>query len=413
MTGLALDITQTAVTHYSLSQAAAAGGDSSLSLTMTTNFMPAGLANMTPNQIEAATYLNAIQTAGDSPALYGTVASIASLSTGALVAQSYDLLTADSYVATQATPVYDSNRFSEALLSCKQFEGEHRFIDEGNCAWMNVSGSTRKEDATRLRFGGEQNTSSVTAGLQRALTDQVHLGLGFSLDDTEIVVGRDRTSVSTQKATGDGLQLGAVLKGNFGAHTLSTSFAAGHTNYTATRGSFRDNLLTDATSDYATNTLAAHLRYGYAIEGKRAYVRPLLDAGFTQIRRDAFTETGSGPTNLVVEGSSDEIVTLQPAIEIGGEVGLPSGAKMRGFVRGGVTRLLSGEDVSLTARFESAPLDIAPMTFTDSLDKQSTDLAAGIDVLTASGLALRLMYSSTESDHAKTQMGTLKVSAGF
>jgi hypothetical protein len=83
------------------------------------------------------------------------------------------------------------------------------------------------------------------------------------------------------------------------------------------------------------------------------------------------------------------------------------------MVRGGITRLVSGQNVALSARFESAPESVAPMTFTQTLDKQLTELTVGIDVLSANGRTLRLTYSSIESDHSKTEMGMLKVSAGF
>jgi hypothetical protein len=413
MTGLTLDITQTAVTHYSLSQAAASGGDASLLLTMTTNFMPVGVNEMTPNQIEAAKYLNAVQSLGGTDELYDTVAAIASLQAGSQVAQVYDRLTPDSYIAAQAAPIADSARFSDALLSCKTVDGEHRFIDEGDCGWLAVANSTRREDATRTRLGVDQSSTSVTGGMQRAINDQWHIGLGFSLDDLEIDVGRDRLVSPVQHATGDGMQLGAVLKGNFGPNTLSTSISSGHTNFESERSGFRDASFVSATSEYATNTFAAHVRYGYAIEGKHAYLRPLLDVGYMTISRGGFTEEGSGPTNLVVDASSDELFTLQPALEIGGEVGLPSGARMRGWARGGVTKLVSGEDVGVMARFESAPEGVAAMSFSHSLDKSSTDVAVGIDVLTQGGFALRLMYSRQESENARTEVGSVKVSGAF
>ena len=53
------------------------------------------------------------------------------------------------------------------------------------------------------------------------------------------------------------------------------------------------------------------------------------------------------------------------------------------------------------------------MTTKQSLDTRSTDLAAGFDVLNVNGLTLRFMYSQTESDHTRTQAGSLKVSGTF
>ncbi len=410
---LGLDIPQSSVTKYSLTQAAAANGETALMLTMTTDFMPANIADLTANQREAAKYLNAVQSAGGSDALYNTVRSIATISSDTALARMYDLLTPDSYIAAQAAPTYESLRFSDAMLSCKQFDGEHRFVDEGECGWMNLSGSERTEQATRERLGVEQHTQSVSGGLQRSLTNRWHLGVGFSLDDTEIDVGRDRGFGSVQRATGDGVQLGAVLKGNFGPSTFSASLSASHTDFEVDRSGFHDHTFGEAASEYSSHGLAAHLRYGYAIEGKSAYLRPLMDVGYLQLRRDGFTEQGSGATNLAVEGQTDELITLQPALEFGGELGLPSGAKLRGWARAGVTSLVSGKNLDVTARFESAPVDVAPMTFTQTLDTKSTDLSIGLDVLTVKGLTLRLMYSQSESDHTRTEGGSLKMSGAF
>jgi Autotransporter beta-domain len=380
---------------------------------MTTNFLPANSANMQPNEIAAANYINAIQLAGGSADLYGTVAHIASLKTSTQLEQAYDLLTADLYVSTQAAPLYNSSRFSEALLSCKQYDGEKRFVDEGDCAWMNVTQATREERASATRAGVDQDTTSVAAGAQRAISDHWHFGTGFSVDDGESQVAGIGSTFRRQHTTGNGVQLGAVLKGNFGAQTFSTSLVAGHMTYEATRGSFRDAQLATASSEYLDNAFAAHMRYGYAIAGKNAYVRPLLDAGFTRIRRDGFAEHGSGPTDLVVAATTDELVTLQPALEMGGELSFSDGTKVRGTARVGITRLLSGEDVALAARFESAPESVAPMTFGQTLDKQITEWALGIDVLNANGKTLRFTYSSSESEHSRSSMGMLKLSAGF
>ncbi|WP_116810539.1 autotransporter outer membrane beta-barrel domain-containing protein [Steroidobacter cummioxidans] len=413
ISALGLDLQDSAVTKYSLVHGSTPSGEAALMLQMITNFMPANTAALTHNQYEAARYLNAVQSAGGSAELYDTVLTIASLPTDAMLAQAYDMLTADSYIVAQAAPVYDSLRFSDAMLSCKQFDGEHRFVDEGECGWMNLATTDRREEASRKRLGANQKTQSVSGGLQRALTDRWHLGVGFSLDDTEINVGRDRTFSAVQHATGDGVQLGAVLKGNFGASTLSASLSAGHTEFEVRRGSFNGDGFTEATSIYATHALASHLRYGYAFEGRSAYLRPLVDVGYTRLRRDGFTEQRSGATNLSIAGETDELYTLQPALEFGGEVGLPSGAKMRGWARAGVTHLLSGGNIDVTARLESAPVSVAPMTFTQSLDTKSTDYAVGFDLLSVAGVTLRLMYSHSESDHTRTQTGSVKMSASF
>lgn len=410
---LGLDFQDSAVTKYSLVQGSTPSGEAALMLQMTTNFMPENVAALTANQYQAAKYLNAVQSAGGSAALYDTVLSIASLPTDTMLAQAYDMLTPDTYIVAQSAPAYDSLRFSDAMLSCKQFDGEHRFVDEGECGWMNLSTSDRKEEASRDRLGADQRTQSLSGGLQRALNDRWHLGVGFSLDDTEITVGRDRTFSAVQHATGDGVQLGAVLKGNFGASTFSASVSASHTDFDVDRSSFNGDGFAEANSGYSTHALASHFRYGYAFESKSVYLRPLMDLGYTRLRRDGFTEQGSGATNLSIDGETDELYTFQPAIEFGGEVGLPTGAKMRGWARAGVTHLLSGGNIDVTARIESAPVNVAPMTFTQSLDTKSTDYAIGFDLLTVKGVTMRLMYSHSESDHTRTETGSLKMSASF
>jgi hypothetical protein len=156
-----------------------------------------------------------------------------------------------------------------------------------------------------------------------------------------------------------------------------------------------------------------HFRYGYAIERPEWYARALLDAGYTWIHRDAFTEAGSDATNLDIHAANMGIGSLQPALELGREFVFTGGTHMRVYARGGYTRVLSGDKTSLVASFVGAPSAVTPFSVSQSWDTSYTDLTGGLDLISDKGYVFRFSYTDSTSDRAKTRAGTVKLSVPF
>jgi hypothetical protein len=410
--GVTLSVDSSAVTSYTLSTTSGSGSTpAALLLNVTTDFAPASFAStLTTNEKSMGKYFNTIALGGTPVSLLPTIAQIVAQSDTSKLAKLYDGLSPDTHLASQTLPYYDSLRFSEALLSCRQVEGYYRFSSEGECAWMNVAPSWRKQDATPDQVGVTQDATSVAGGFQVALSDLWHLGFGASVDSTRLEVKRINSTTLAQHSNGDGGSLGVVVKGNFGANTVSASVTGSRISYDAFRSAVNG---ATASSEQETDVLASHLRYSYLAEGASWYLKPILDVGYTSTHRAAFAESGAGVTNLIVTPESNNIVSIQPTIEIGGEFQLEGGRRVRLFGRGGMTQILSGETVDLTATFQGAPASAEPFTVSQLLDRNSVDLTAGLDLLGTDGMVFRLAYLDSSSDNAHSRAANIKVSWSF
>ena len=275
---------------------------------------------------------------------------------------------------------------------------------------MNFAPNWRQQDAVGNTPIVKSNGMGLAAGFQRAFSDHWHYGLGASYDTSTIESERAGTNTLSQRARGSGGNLGAVIKANYGPNTVSFSATGGQMKYEVGRFASQVGPTVMANSDQDVNMLAAHLRYSFLIEGAKWYAKPLVDAGYTSIRRGSFQESGAGATSLSVEAESNHITTLQPMLEFGGEMITDGGAKLRLFGRAGLTQLLSGEHTELTATFQSAPIAATPFTVSQSLDKRTRDLTAGLDFLGANGAVLRVSYTDSESDSAESRGANLKLS---
>lgn len=156
-------------------------------------------------------------------------------------------------------------------------------------------------------------------------------------------------------------------------------------------------LVDAAESDYGTWLAGSNLRLSYLFElPSRWYVKPMLDLNATHIGIDSFTENGAGGANLAVQGTSAWVLAASPAIEIGTEI-TAKGITYRPYVRAGGT-FLDDATFDVTASFVAAPGEF--LTSTSEFDDKYVDIAAGVDILTADGVDLKLTYDGRYSDES-------------
>lgn len=257
-----------------------------------------------------------------------------------------------------------------------------------------------------------QDTTTLAGGLQYALSDRWHAGFALGRDSGTIGVRRGPDGGYVQTSDGDLWQGGLVLKGNFGP----TTFSAGLTGARGTFDTSRSiSLLTSdlAQSEQPVSSLAGQLRVAHAFDRGAWYVRPALDATLASVQRSAFTETGVGGLAMHVSGSTDQFATLQPSVELGRELRMGNGTLFRLYGRFGVTRLISGEDPEVVVGFAAAGAEVPPLTLFGELDRDSRDVAAGVDMLTRSNIVVRLHYTGQFSDRAHQNSGGLRVAIPF
>lgn len=150
------------------------------------------------------------------------------------------------------------------------------------------------------------------------------------------------------------------------------------------------------------------------MSSESAYVRPMLGLGVSYVKRNGYTENGAGAANLHVAKEHETFVSLQPALEFGGEFGIGGkGTLLRHFVRVGLTHFLGNNEQHVTASLEGAPAGVEPFTVITRSDRTYGDLALGMDVLIKGGTTVRLEYNGQFSANSTTNAIGIKFAMPF
>jgi outer membrane autotransporter protein len=243
--------------------------------------------------------------------------------------------------------------------------------------------------------------------LQKAIGENWHIGAAAGYEKSWLDV---RNLASSE---GDQVQGGAVLKGRYGGTTFSAAVSGGHGWYDAKRFVNLAGPAVTAKSEPEVNFVSGHLRLAHDFEGPAWYVRPILDGGVTYVDPQNFRENGAGAANLDVRSRNQTYWSLQPALEVGGELGRKDGWLFRPYLRAGLTHFFTGETPALSATLQGAPAGVTPFTVTGRNDKNFGDVGLGVDVLSVGGINLRLGYNGQFSTRTESHGGMLKLSLPF
>jgi len=376
-----------------------------VAITSRIDFRPGRLGG---NAGRIGTYLNAVQQAGGSESLAPYVAALFGLTDEASLKTAYEKLGPGALGTITTAATTSSLEFNDAMHSCRQRDGDYRFIREGDCNWIRLGGSIRDQERNDQNPGYTQDVVTMAGGFQKAIRDNLHLGFGVSYQQSTL------DSIFSD-VTGERFEGGMILKQRFDATRLSLSFSAGYGHYNTRR---LVDIATPGVHAQAKPTLwsgAVHGRISHDImASENAYVRPMLGLGVSYVSREAYNETGAGGANLRVEKKSDTIVSLHPAIEFGGESGIGSeGTLLRHFLRIGITHYPGSNERQVTASLEGAPAGIEPFTVTTRSEKTYADLTVGFDILRKSGTTVRLEYNGQFSADSTTKAVGIKVAMPF
>ena len=126
------------------------------------------------------------------------------------------------------------------------------------------------------------------------------------------------------------------------------------------------------------------------------------------------SESGAGGIGLNVRGNNETVLSATPALELGAQLGGPSGTLVRPYIRGGAT-FFDDPDFVLLASFEGAssgvgPFRIATATATDDV---VGNVGAGVDVIGVGGASFRIYYDGRFSDLIEEHAGGIKASLPF
>ena len=398
---LALDSPTSAVATYQLLYP----NPNDVVLDYAIDFSPASGLNI--NQTMIGNYINRVQLAGGSASFAPIVEALFFIPDASGLASAYDHLSPEPYVGLGTGTFFSNLQFSDSMLSCRSRDGQYRFVQEGQCGWMTVSGSALHEDRTSENLGFNRNGFSVAGGLQKQISENWHVGAGIGYDRSWLDVHGIAESDANQ------LQGGAIVKGQFGPAILSATVSGGHGWYDAKR--FVNLPVTGVTAkaDPGINFVANRLRLAYAFEQPAWYLKPMIDAGVTYVHLGGFRESGAPGANLNVRSQNETYVTLQPALEVGGELGRKDGLLFRPFARFGLIHLFTGDSPGITASMQGAPAGVAPFTVKGKNDRNTGEVSLGVDILGVNGMNLRVGYSGQFSPRSESHGGAIKFSIPF
>lgn len=376
-----------------------------IAVTRSIDFAPRSL---NPNAQRIGAHLNAIQATGGTASLAPYIAALFAQPDDQSLATAYEKLGPGALGTLTKSSTASSLEFNDAMHSCRQRDGDYRFIREGECSWIRFGGSIRDQERDDQNPGYRQDMVTMAGGFQKAVRENLHLGLGVSYQQSAL------NSVFSD-VNGERFEGGMIVKQRFDATRLSLSFSAGYGHYNTRR---LVDIAAPGTYAQARPTLwsgALHGRISHDImASENAYIRPMLGLGVSYVSRDAYDETGAGGANLRVEKASDTFVSLHPAIEFGGENSIGGeGTLLRHFVRVGMTQFLGSSEHHVTASLEGAPSGIQPFTVTTRSDKTYADLVIGVDILRKSGTTVRLEYTGQFSNNSSTNAIGVKVAMPF
>jgi uncharacterized protein YhjY with autotransporter beta-barrel domain len=381
-----------------------------LVLRVTTDFSPdtGGGPPLNGNQNAMGDYVNSVQSAGGSSAFAPITAQLMNAPDSKSLKSLYDHLSPAPFTNGPVAAITSNQRFSNAMLSCRVREGEHRFVQEGECSWGRVLARVTKRDETVNAASADEGATEISGGVQKAVNENWYAGFGISYEDSKL------TTADLATSEGNRYQFGGILKAVYGAATFSVSLSAGEGHYDTQRFVNIPVPGTVATAKQKIDFLSSHLRVAYAFEHGSWYLRPVADLGVSHTRLGAFSESGAGGANLNVQKQNETYVSVQPALEIGTEWDQAyNGTLIRPYAVIGATHYLTGSNPEITATLQGAPVGVAPFTVKGEMDKTFGNLTLGLDFLARDGKNVRVTYDGQFSEHTASHSFGLKLSVPF
>jgi hypothetical protein len=372
-----------------------------------TNVDFAGFGKLNPNQTSIGKYLNNVQSAGSSIQLSSLIEALYNLSSTSQLKDAYNRLSPEIYGSIQSNLQLASQRFLNNLFTCRNREGNNRFIAEGQCVWFETSTQGYNSDRTTNHFGFESSNSDLSAGIQFDLGQDWFLGasVGHSTYQT------DFSGATAAQISGFTREGGVAIKKIFGSTKVGLGFVGGYSEFDSERHNvFPFN--TTASATQSASFFGSRLRISHDLGGTQWYIRPMLDFGLSRVKHQGFHENGAGALNLVVSEGSNTYATFSPAIEVGGEI---KSGQLRILPRAsiGYMHYLSNPSPSVSARLEGAPSSVSSFEVSSLGDRDSLDTSANIDFLFQNGIDVSLGYWGQYSQHTSSNGGYLKMSLSF
>ncbi len=305
----------------------------------------------------------------------------------------------------QLTALMSNMQFSDALLSCADYAGAYRFVSQDQCAWLKFGVIRSERDGSSANRPFDQTAAQFAGGAQFQIAEDWHVGGGFSVEKQWLTVD------DIAESQGTFYQGGLVTKRSFGNTIVSASLSGGYGSFDITRALAPMGV---ATGTEPLWTVSGQLSASHAFTGGGPwYIKPRADLAFDHVVMEGYTEHGAGGASLTFEESAETYVSVQPAVEIGGELNVGKGLLIRPSLSVGLTRFLTDAAPSVQASFADTPAGVAPFTTGSDFDKTYVDVKGGVEILSAGAFTALLQGFGQFSQNTTSYGGSAKLAVRF
>jgi hypothetical protein len=370
-----------------------------LAIDYNVEFAPAGLG---PNLKAVGDYFDRIQAAGSSPGLASAVTKLIYDPNMATYRQSLLQLTPDFYGELQSGLIVSNQRFEQTLID----GGSVQYVGKTGMLWLNFDYG----DLLHNSFGDYQSVKqigrSVGAGFQKRFAKHWTAGLGFSWQGNS-ATGNE----GLWTATGNTEQFGGMVTRAFGQTLITGTLSYAWNNMSSLRVG---NLTAPFTAnlDRGLGAFGATVRVSHVLRHGAWYFKPMVDLGLTDLLAHSATESGVGPTALVLGGYDEAHVWLRPAVEVGRTFRITDTTALRPFLNAANRSYLNGDTTYARATFLSAPSSAGPMVVPIGIGFPFEG-TAGLEFTAGKHLSIGAQYGKFSGSHYNMNQGSFYVRIPF
>jgi hypothetical protein len=349
---------------------------------------------------------NSLQNIFDSGGTLNGFATLANVKGDADYAASLRSIAGEGLGAFGAFRINSSRSFSFDLYGgCREMTSDQKVGD--SCAWARVFDRSTDQDARDDTVGYHADAYTLEVGSQVSLSENLALVVAAGSENSTLQDDPRDSQITGSTAMG-----GAALNYANGPVELSGAVDGAYGWYRSARTITVANDSATANAEPRQWQIGAHLRAGYSIPMSSAtYFKPFIDGHAIYVSNNAFTESGTSPFRLAVDGRSDTAILGGVGAEFGAHYRTPSGVVFHPFVSAAV-EFDSALDWTTTAHFADQPAGAAFAIRTAGPGTLGR-LAVGADVANSTHWSFSLMYDPDVGHGYTSQAGSARVSYRF
>ncbi|MFI0849578.1 autotransporter domain-containing protein, partial [Mesorhizobium sp. IMUNJ 23232] len=382
----------------------AAQSSNTLTLTARPDFTPDGLS-LTASQASLADYHAQAWNNADA-AFAGHFGYLSQITEAEKYAAALDEYSSKDIHAQSIALANSAGTILGSSMSCPVFVGQQVRLDEGNCAWLDVSGRWSDQDATGDIQGYSVSGVSYRIGAQQEIAPDWHLGGSFAYGQTSATMDGGSTG------DGDTFDGSVSLTHIMDSWFFAGSVALAHGSFEVDRRVNLPGISNPLESDPSIFLAGGRLRAGYQFAFGDLYLRPYGDLDVIYTHLPGVQESGSSPYALDLGSSSETNVALSAMMEFGGRVDLDANRTLRPYAAFGVSYL---PDNTRTIEVSAANQTSTNGTFNDYIETPDVlgRIDLGIQLYSVSGFEVKAGYTADIGDSFLSQSASARLAYHF